>query len=200
MTKILNVGCGLTIAENAINIDSSLSLLLRSVPIINKSITKFPKEVKYGNIVNGLNYKSNYFDVVYSSHMLEHLSRVDFISAISELYRVTKKGGVFRFVIPDIEYLIKKYSDNKNICEFLKESGLGYFESKKGLINKIIYALTNTKHEWLWSYTELEKILLEVGFNSVRRAYYMDSTYKGELSSIEIQDRWINCLGVECIK
>jgi predicted SAM-dependent methyltransferase len=200
MTKILNVGCGLTISDNAINIDSSFSLLLRWAPIINKSITKFPKEVRYGNIVNGLKYENNYFDIIYCSHMLEHLSKDDFTLAIRELYRITKNGGIFRFVIPDIEYLIKKYSDKENICEFLNESGLGYSKSKKGLINKIIYALTNTKHEWLWSYTELEKILFEVGFNSVRRAYYMDSIYKDELSSIEMPDRWENCLGVECVK
>jgi len=203
MISILNIGCGLTITKSGINIDSSLSLTLSRIPIINKLIKNlpcFPKEVNYGDIVKGLKYDNNSFDVIYCSHMLEHLTRDDFIIALYEIKRLLKSNGAFRFVIPDIKFILNKYTDSENISDFLNESGLGYMQSKVGFINSVKYLLTNSKHEWLWSYTELESILLEMGFTRVRRAYYGDSKFMSELADIEIYDRWLNSLGIECVK
>lgn len=44
------------------------------------------------------------FDLVFSSHVLEHFTRAEVDSIITEWLRVLKKGGEFRIVIPTIEW------------------------------------------------------------------------------------------------
>lgn len=43
------------------------------------------------------------FDVVYSSHCLEHLHDYDVIKALQEFNRVLKKGGFLMVFVPDLE-------------------------------------------------------------------------------------------------
>jgi len=59
----------------------------------------------------GIPYKDNSFDVVYSSHFLEH---VDFVIAkylLKEIYRVLKPNSNFRLVVPNLERTINEYVD-----------------------------------------------------------------------------------------
>ena len=43
------------------------------------------------------------FDVVYSSHCVEHLYPVDVKTALAEFYRVTAEGGSTIVIVPDLE-------------------------------------------------------------------------------------------------
>lgn len=50
-------------------------------------------------------------DIVYSSHMIEHISDDALDHFISESYRILRKGGCLRIEAPDTEKLIKAYQD-----------------------------------------------------------------------------------------
>jgi len=41
---------------------------------------------------------------VYASHVLEHLALDEFHRAIENTMRILEKGGVFRLVVPDLEW------------------------------------------------------------------------------------------------
>lgn len=101
--KLLNVACGKRFHKDWINIDFHSS----------------SAEVQSVNVLKGLPFLDNSFDVVYSSHFLEHLTReqADFI--LKEIFRTLKKGGIIRIVVPDLENICREYLDIlNNISKF----------------------------------------------------------------------------------
>jgi SAM-dependent methyltransferase len=59
----------------------------------------------------GVPFGDETFDVVYHSHVLEHLEREDAPGFLRECFRVLKRGGVLRVVVPDLEQLARRYAD-----------------------------------------------------------------------------------------
>jgi predicted SAM-dependent methyltransferase len=60
----------------------------------------------------GIPYPNNTFDAVYSSHMIEHLSRDAGGRFVQEVFRVLKPGGVVRLLTPDLERMAREYLKN----------------------------------------------------------------------------------------
>jgi predicted SAM-dependent methyltransferase len=91
--KLLNVACGNRFHKDWTNIDFVAS----------------SSEVKAINILKGLPFSDNSFDVIYSSHFLEHLTQIQADFVLSEIFRVLKSGGIVRIVVPDLENVCKEY-------------------------------------------------------------------------------------------
>src|SRR4051812_24771119 len=110
-------GCGHSAPVEWINFDISPTLRIQKTPIIGSLFKKqlnttFPDNVRYGDIVKGLPIEENKCDGLYCSHVLEHLSLFDFRKALSNSYKILKPGGIFRCVIPDLEFSARKYIQN----------------------------------------------------------------------------------------
>ena len=67
--------------------------------------------VRGHNLTEPLPFKDKTFDAAYSSHVLEHFSRDKGRKFVEEQFRVLKKGGVCRAVVPDLEMLCRSYLD-----------------------------------------------------------------------------------------
>ena len=99
----------------------------------------FPENIIFGDIVSRLKIKENSCDGLYCSHVLERLSYDDLIVYLKNSYTILKLGGVFRMVLPDMEFLCEEYlssldkSDPDGCNKFMKDSYLGIKERKKGL-------------------------------------------------------------------
>lgn len=205
--KLINYGCGLNICRGWENYDASPTLYLQRMPLVGLLAHRclspnFPEEIKYGNIVYGLPVELNSINYVYCSHVLEHLSLVEFRKAIKNTLLIMKQGAVFRGVLPDLEYEVRKYlaDNNKNSSiEFMKRNDLGEIERIKTLIGLFRSYFGNSKHLWMWDYESLEAELLSAGFRDVRRACFGDSEY-AEYQDLELKERWENCLGFEAVK
>ena len=205
MSLNVNYGCGLSSPNDWHNFDASPTLRLSKIPIIGmiaKKKTAFPKTVKFGDITKKLPIEDGSADRVYCSHVLEHLSFDDFHHALAETYRILKNGGVFRGVMPDLEYEAQRYlqhieADAAHI--FMKESHLGVSSRPNGIKGRIVSSLGNSAHLWLWDYKALEKALFEAGFKDIRRAKFGDSR-DPYFSSAEDKVRWDNNLGWHCSK
>jgi predicted SAM-dependent methyltransferase len=89
----LNVGCGLKFHKSWVNVDMV-------------SLSPF---VQAHNILNGFPFPENSFDVVYHSHVVEHIPKEKAIYFLKECFRVLKPGGVLRVVCPDLENIAKEY-------------------------------------------------------------------------------------------
>ncbi|MEO5998771.1 MAG: methyltransferase domain-containing protein [Chitinophagaceae bacterium] len=89
----LNVGCGSSFHKDWTNVD----------------FISTGEGVIAHNLLNGIPFPDNSFDVVYHSHVLEHFSKNDGIKFMSECYRVLKNGGILRIAIPDLEKIIQEY-------------------------------------------------------------------------------------------
>ncbi|HTK18631.1 MAG TPA: methyltransferase domain-containing protein [Mucilaginibacter sp.] len=90
----LNLGCGSHFNKLWVNIDFS----------------KTGEGVIAHNLLNGIPFDDNMFEVVYHSHVLEHFPKDKAIDFILECYRVLKPGGIIRIAVPDLEQIVKNYS------------------------------------------------------------------------------------------
>ena len=93
MMKCINIGCGSRFNENWINVDIQ--------PVNNRIIAH--------DISNELPFTDNYFDVVYHSHVIEHLQRDKVAVFLEDCYRVLKPGGILRIAAPDLEQITRMY-------------------------------------------------------------------------------------------
>ena len=98
--KYLNLACG--------------SIVVNSDEWINCDFSPLNNQIKQVNLLEELPFQSNSFDLIYSSHFIEHISFDNLKSFLSECNRILKKNGTIRLVLPDFENIVKEYISNLN--------------------------------------------------------------------------------------
>jgi SAM-dependent methyltransferase len=89
----LNFGCGQRFAKGWVNIDFHSA----------------HPEVRRVNLLRRLPYPDGCFDVVYSSHVLEHFTLQTAEAILREAWRILKTGGLIRVIVPDLENTCREY-------------------------------------------------------------------------------------------
>lgn len=204
--QYVQYGCGWSAPKEWRNFDASPTLRFERLPLIGHLYTKnksrFPANVEYGDIVKGLPVPPASCKVVYCSHILEHLSLNDFRVALRNTREILQPGGIFRLVLPDLEYSAKRYIDNASneaALEFMRGTSLGYESRARGFKGIIVAWLGNSRHLWMWDCRSIQTELENAGFVDVRRASFGDSS-DPMFGKVEDNSRWANCLGIECRK
>ena len=95
--NVLEVGCGEGIMLHDLHHDANIYQLDIS-PVALKKATQWNGKVFVGDAMN-LPFRDEVFDAVLQVALLEHVSRPD--HAISEAWRVLKKGGKLLILIPN---------------------------------------------------------------------------------------------------
>lgn len=97
----LNVGCGKKFHKDWVNVDMASS----------------SADVIVANLLKGIPFPNNSFDVVYHSQVLEHIPKEKAQDFINECFRVLKPNGILRVVVPDLENIVNEYKRflNENI-------------------------------------------------------------------------------------
>lgn len=90
----LNIGCGTKFHESWVNID-----MVSNSPYVQAQ-----------NLLKGIDFPDEQFDVVYHSQVLEHIPKENSSFFIEECFRVLKPGGIMRVVLPDLEGLVNEYT------------------------------------------------------------------------------------------
>jgi SAM-dependent methyltransferase len=75
----------------------------------NFDVTPVTPQVKYLDIRRRLPFEDVSVDVCYAAHVLEHLRRTDARALLAECYRVIRKEGIIRLVVPDLESVVRDY-------------------------------------------------------------------------------------------
>ena len=89
----IHLGCGEVNAPGFINVDT--------IPF---------SHVHYVQQVEDLRiFPSKYAELIYASHVLEHISHREVAKVLTEWYRVLKEGGILRLSVPDFDKLLKVY-------------------------------------------------------------------------------------------
>ncbi|OFV81369.1 MAG: hypothetical protein A2Y78_10540 [Acidobacteria bacterium RBG_13_68_16] len=200
-------GSGLSAPTTWRNFDASPSLRLQKLSGVGFFFRRFlpplfPKNTEYGDILKGLPVPSKSCNGLYCSHVLEHLSLQDFRVAVRNSHALLRDGGIFRFVLPDLETIAGAYlsSAAPDACsQFMEASLLGSVERTRGLVGFLRQWLGNSAHLWMWDFKGISAELSNAGFRGVRRAEFADSDDK-RFADVEDADRWRECLGVECRK
>jgi len=203
-SEYVQYGCGWSAPSGWRNFDASPTLRFERLPLVGslytRNASRFPENVKYGDIVKGLPVPDKSCSGIYCSHVLEHLSLEDFRTAIRNTYRLIKPGGIFRLVLPDLEYHVNKYlrdSKDDSALTFLRETSLGRERRPRGVKSFFLDWMGNSQHLWMWDFKSLNTELERIGFVSIRRAYFGDSADL-TFQQVENKGRWDNCLGLEC--
>lgn len=203
----LQIGAGLDGPAEWLNVDASPTLRLQRLPVAGRwlrNVTKprFSSTIAYGDVVRGLPLSARSVDIVYSSHVLEHLALDDFRTALVEIHRVLRPGGVFRSVLPDLGHEVQRYLRSEapdRASEFMRSTLLGLERRERGLMGALRGWLGNSQHLWMWDYRSMEHRLAQAGFVDIRPARFGDSS-EPAFRDVESPDRWQDSLGFECRK
>ena len=122
---LLNLGSSARVAAGWTNVDRSWLLRLAPWPRLASALhragivsdfryerlRRLDPDVVCWDLKRGIPFPDGTFDVVYHSHVLEHLGREDAPGFLRECRRVLRAGGSIRVVVPDLEQLARRYLD-----------------------------------------------------------------------------------------
>jgi len=159
----LNLGSGPSGIGGWLNYDWGVLPILSKLPLIRKIFVIFgfidnnydiswPK-IRLVNILYKLPLGSESVNYIYCSHVLEHFEKYQAINILNECYRVLKKGGVMRIVLPDLKKLVAQY----NNAEEFNRKFFGYDKDKKSLFNYFIRG-----HRWMYDEKSIVGLLVNI--------------------------------------
>ena len=203
-------GCGLSAPKEWMNFDVSPTLRIQKAPVIGtilkgKLNAVFPANVLYGNIIEGLSIDENSCDGLYCSHVLEHLSLEDFKQALVNSFKILKKGGIFRCVVPDLEFAARSYlrgldsGDNQASLDFMDVTMLGIKKRPRKLKGFLSSFFGNSHHLWMWDSKSLSQELSDVGFTQIRVCKFNDCEDE-MFNCVEHSSRFEQAVAIECRK
>ncbi|MEA1929450.1 MAG: methyltransferase domain-containing protein [Patescibacteria group bacterium] len=137
---LVNVGCGGTSGPGFVNID----------------VLKLPNIHHIHDITSLDMLGSNTVDLLYASHVLEHIPRSKLDSTLKEWRRVLKKGGKLRISVPDFDNLVMAYQESGRDISVIRDQVLGQEPPYDN-------------HYTLWNYRRLQEMLTELSFVNIRR-------------------------------
>lgn len=100
----LNIGC-INYKDGYIHIDVDNHKLWKNGELVPLDIIADARR---------LPFKDNEVDEIYTSHMLEHLGRFEYMDALREFYRVLKTGGLLDIEVPDLLSICKQFIEEPN--------------------------------------------------------------------------------------
>ena len=194
--KKVNLGSGTTCLDDWINIESSFNARLAKYPRFRYLLFKIgilPKkyyEVPWSDYIQNimvrdvrkkLPFDDESIDFIYSSHLIEHLRKDEAEKVLKECFRVLKKGGLIRLVVPDLELMARNYL--KEIKEIRNEEKEIIFPSERfldilgmGEKNKIPFILKifskSGRHRWMYDQLSLTALLKSCGFVDMQKRSY----------------------------
>jgi predicted SAM-dependent methyltransferase len=199
---LLNLGCGNTRPQNWINTDSSLNSLAQRWGFTRKIARRLIKSAVYesSNVAfMDLNrkwpWRENTVDVVYASHVFEHLKLQSTKIFLNEAHRVLKPQGIIRLVVPDLFQLAQRYlaeignGDHNASHSFLYALNL-HLENSAGKTKQIFRMIHwwqgyPHQHKYMYDAFSLTDRLQEAKFAEIRQSGYGRSDYIPEILDVE---------------
>lgn len=170
----VNLGCGGSPTPGWLNIDNSPTVWLARFPLADliPGKRKFIKAIKMENIVYGdaqrITLPDSSVDVLYTSHMLEHLDREEAGVFFKEARRVLRNGGILRIAVPDLNRLVKEYLRTGDAEKFLEACHMAV-PKPRGFIAKLRYSFFSgfRHHHWMYDAPSIHRALTAAGFVSI---------------------------------
>jgi len=175
----VNIGCGQTPTPGWVNFDNSLSLRLARVPFLpamlrsmhllgvkQNAFIQFARNnnIQYGDATQGLPLPAESCEVIYSSHMLEHLDQTGAARFLEEAHRILCPGGIIRLVVPDIRHLVDEYNESGDADAFVKAT-LMCAPTPRSLLQRLSLLFVGTRHHlWMYDGESLRKLLVRNRF------------------------------------
>ena len=213
MSKV-NVGCGMTPTLGWLNYDNSWSVRLASYPTVSlllekirligptqSAFIKFVKEnqILYADASRHIPLPDNSVDILYCSHMLEHLTKEDRESFLCEVVRVLRKDGIFRVSVPDLKRFVTEYLTNGDADIFCRKL-LMNDEMPKTILGRVRRIVVGDRHhQWNYDGKSLTRLLEQYGFYNCT-VLEAGVTTVADPGSLDLYERMHESLYVEARK
>lgn len=200
MLMKVNLGCGEKWCDGWVNIDWSWNARIRKHPLtrfwlpslmhrfnlIDININ-WPSNLVIHDVRKRLPFDNSTVDCIYTSHVIEHLTKYEATKTLTDCHRILKARGVIRIVVPDLELFASKYvardydfyyknfTYDKSVGDTFADRFLSIFYEKdrtsvQSIRQKIKSSLfSNPYHKWLYDYESLSAILSQIGFEDIER-------------------------------
>lgn len=216
--SMLNLGSGTRMNRKWVNLDFSpyarlshhriIAKMLRKIGTLSENryqnLLRVDPEIVFWDLRKGIPFLDEAFDVVYHSHLLEHIDKDLVPSLLKECYRVLKRRGFVRIVVPDLLTIINLYTKSLSKLESRDESG---FKDHQLAIDRLFDQLvrkvpTGRKHQhpvvrtierllrgdtsktaelhrWMYDKYSLEELMSNAGFKDIREESPFTSRING---------------------
>lgn len=206
---MVNIGCGPDGHNDWINLDYGILAFLHRYSWIEKTISKlgfwpssktegvkyniqWPKNLRIVNCKKNLPFKENSVDYIFTSHFLEHIKKFETANVLRLCHKCLKKGGTIRISVPDIDLIIKQYTDNANSIEKVEKINDHFFailrqEMHPQSFYEKIQSFFVRGHQWMYNFDYLKNMLVVAGFdaNSIKRC----EVRQGNVPNLDVLDR-----------
>jgi predicted SAM-dependent methyltransferase len=220
----INVGCGTSPCQRPgwENVDKAINARIRNIPGLRRflgslgflpgSDDHWPKNLRIHDIRKGLPYDDNSLLYVYSSHCFEHLYLDQATRFLRECFRILKAGGILRLAVPDLELLIRGYTqaaqtngqtgqEELPADVFVRDLLMVREAAPRGIVDRWFKPVLgkHTIHCWAYDWQSLRTRFLEAGFTDVKRCSYLNSAIP-DIEFLDLADMANESLYVEGVK
>lgn len=178
-TVRVNVGCGQSPTAGWRNFDNSFSIRLARVPFVADALhrvglidarqfryVQFARQhhIEYGTVTKRLPLRDGTVDVLYSSHMLEHLDASEVRSFLDEARRLLRPGGTIRLAVPDISLQVRDYLASGDADAFISGTHLSAPRARTLRQRCKALVIGSRHHQWMYDGASLTRLLQAHGF------------------------------------
>lgn len=141
-------------------------------------------------------FDENSFDVIFCSHMIEHLRfPIDTVECLERFYRWLRPEGICRIVVPDLELAVNAYVKTGDLSFLYGKEFQGYYH-KDTKAERLNFFVRAWEHLFTFDFETLAGMLSDVGFKNILKKEPNETLIPGFH-----HDRFISeSLYVECIK
>jgi len=133
---------------------------------------------QHGDVLR-THFDENKFDVIFSTHMLEHLSfPVDTIECLNRFSRWLKPGGILRLAVPDLELAVKAYYEKRSL-HFLYGKDFKAYYHKDSPCERLNFFIRAWEHQICFDYELLSSLLADAGFQNIQKKQPNESAIPG---------------------
>jgi len=165
-----------------VNLDNSLTARLAAVPILGQALAALPligtaqraflSRARSEGIMwaqaSHLPFPDGTAALVYSSHMIEHLTRDEAALFLREAMRVLRPGGWVRLAAPDLGKLARDYVGGRVDANRFVELTLLAAERPRGALERLKLAVAGPRHHlWMYDGASLVRLFQGLGFCEV---------------------------------
>lgn len=214
---ILNLGCGTRTASHpdVLNVDWSLNIRIKNSRLLRLAVAplldarrrsrlnQMAGRLLAHDLSKGIPFESDSIDIVYHSHVLEHLDRPVARQFLAETRRVLKPNGICRIVVPDFEFLCRAYVQHVDRCRCDPQEAAAHEDyvagvleqsvrrdaaaasGRKGLarvVEQVVLGDARRRgetHQWMYDRISLPHILTALGFRNIAVESWTSSRIPG---------------------
>lgn len=124
------------------------------------------------DISKPLPFADQSIDIIFSSHLIEHIYHRHFKRFLAESFRILKSGGQQIIATPSLEKLCRAlYGENDSIKRTIYETHLGKIMGKSLTPAMVINGMShiNYGHKYLYDFETISILATDIGYKAVSR-------------------------------